>query len=82
MPPRIKAAPNYQNARLAAYEAILDGYDNCIFLNDRGKVSEAAESAVIMYKDGEIVTPDTNSDILESITRGHTPKDCIGKAFS
>jgi len=69
MPPRIKAAANYQNARLAAYEAILDGYDNCIFLNDRGKVSEAAESALIMFMNNAIVTPDVNSDILESITR-------------
>lgn len=69
LPPRVKAAANYQNTRLAGYEAKLDGYDNCLFLNDMGKISEAGESAIILFDGNEVITPDKNSDILESITR-------------
>lgn len=69
IPPRIKASANYQNTRLAGYQALLDGYDNAILLNDSGKVSEAGESTIFIIRDGKIITPPVSAGILESITR-------------
>ncbi len=69
MPPRIKALPNYANSRLASAEAQRNGYDQPIFLNTVGKVSEGPGSCLFMMRDGVMVTPTTTASILESITR-------------
>lgn len=69
LPPRIKAAANYQNGRLGALQAKLDGYDSTIFLNAQGKVSEGPGACLFMVKDSQVVTPTVTSGILESITR-------------
>jgi branched-chain amino acid aminotransferase len=68
-PPRVKAAANYYNTRLAGFEAKLNGYDNAIFLNGDGHVAEAAESSVFVVRDGVLITPPISSGGLESITR-------------
>ena len=69
MPMRVKANANYNNARFAAVQAQLDGYETALFLNDRGKVSEGPGMCFFMIRDGVPVTPSITSDILESITR-------------
>jgi len=69
MPPRVKAAANYQNSRLALMEARVNGYDNAILLNSRGTVSEAASACVFIVRGGELLTPPVTAGILESITR-------------
>jgi branched-chain amino acid aminotransferase len=69
MPPRIKALPNYANSRLASHEASRNGYDNPIFLNNVGKVSEGPGSCLFMVREGVAVTPPVTASILESITR-------------
>lgn len=69
LPPRIKALPNYANSRLASAEARRGGYDEPIFLNHRGTVSEGASSCLFMVRDGVAITPPTTASILESITR-------------
>jgi len=69
MPPRIKAAANYQNGRLAKLQAKADGYDNALLLNMNGKVSEGPGACFFMVKNGRLITPLTTSGILESITR-------------
>lgn len=69
LPPRIKAMPNYANARLASHEAQRHGYDVPIFLNTAGKVSESTGSCLFMVRDGVTVTPPLTASILESITR-------------
>ena len=79
MPPRVKSVCNYENTRLAGYEAILNGYDNAIMLNNQGKVSEAAESAIFLVDGNTIVTPNVTSDILNSITRNTIIANCMGK---
>lgn len=68
-PPRIKAGANYHNARLGTVQARIDGYDQPIFLNDRGKVSEGGGACLFIVRDGVAITPPVNSDILEGITR-------------
>ena len=69
MPPRIKVAANYHNGRLAQLEARSDGHDHAILLNRAGNVAEGALACVVLIKDGRAVTPDLDSDILESVTR-------------
>ena len=67
--PRIKCGANYINSRVGQREALRNGYDTCIFLNDAGKVSEGPGSCFFMVVNGTIVTPMLTDSVLESITR-------------
>lgn len=69
VPPRVKAAGNYQNGRLALNEAWANGYDNAILLNASGHVAEAPGACLMMVRNGQVSTPPTTAGILESITR-------------
>jgi|SRR5579864_2333063 len=69
MPPRVKAAANYQNSRFALMEARANGYDSAIFLNVSGTVAEGPGACLFMLRRGEIFTPPVTAGILESITR-------------
>lgn len=69
MPPRVKATANYVNNRAAELEARRNGYDGVLMLTERGKVSEGSGACLFLVRDGALHTPDTSSDILESITR-------------
>lgn len=69
MPPRIKAAPNYHNSRLALAQAKVDGYDDAVMLSAEGKVTEGPGYALFMLRGGKLITPPVTSGILESITR-------------
>ena len=68
-PPRIKTTANYVNARLAMHQAKSDGYDGALMLTPEGKVSEAPIACFFMVRDGQLITPNLSSNILESITR-------------
>ncbi|ADY12204.1 branched-chain amino acid transaminase [Sphaerochaeta globosa] len=67
--PRIKCGANYINSRMGQREAIRNGYDTCIFLNEAGKVSEGPGSCFFMVKNDVLVTPPLTDSVLESITR-------------
>ena len=67
--PRIKCGANYINSRYGQREALRNGYDTCIFLNEFGKVSEGPGSCFFMIRDNEIITPLLTDAVLESITR-------------
>lgn len=67
--PKVKCGANYINSRLGQREALRNGYDTCIFLNENGKVSEGPGSCLFIIKDGEIITSLPTDSVLESITR-------------
>lgn len=67
--PRIKCGANYINSRVGHREALRNGYDTCIFLNEAGKVSEGPGSCFFMVKGGVLITPRLTDSVLESITR-------------
>ncbi len=67
--PRIKCGANYINSRVGQREALRNGYDTCIFLNEFGKVSEGPGSCFFMVSKGELITPMLTDSVLESITR-------------
>lgn len=67
--PRIKCGANYINSRVGQREALRNGYDTCIFLNEVGKVAEGPGSCFFMVKGDTLVTPRLTDSVLESITR-------------
>lgn len=67
--PRIKCGANYINSRYGQREALRNGYDTCIFLNEYGKISEGPGSCFFMIRDKRIITPAHTDAVLESITR-------------
>lgn len=67
--PRIKCGANYMNSRVGQREALRNGYDTCIFLNESGKVSEGPGSCFFMVKNGKLITSQLTDSVLESITR-------------
>lgn len=67
--PRIKCGANYINSRMGQREALRNGYDTCIFLNEYGKVSEGPGSCFFIVRDNVIITPLHTDAVLESITR-------------
>lgn len=69
MPARIKATANYHAGRIATLQAKADGYDTPIILTRDGKVSETAGACLFMVRDGVVITPSRENDILESVTR-------------
>ena len=68
MPPRIKTGANYHNSRLAHQEAVRNGYDTALFLNQRGSLAESPGSCLVMIREGELLTPPGTSGVLEGIT--------------
>lgn len=67
--PRVKCGANYINSRVGQREALRNGYDTCIFLNEVGKVAEGPGSCFFMVKGDTLITPLLTDSVLESITR-------------
>jgi branched-chain amino acid aminotransferase len=68
-PARVKAMGIRLFARVAMDQAVADGYDQLIFLNERGKVAEAVSSNIFLVRHGMVVTPEATASLLEGITR-------------
>lgn len=68
-PPSIKATGNYLNSSLAKVEAIDNGYEEAILLNEAGNVCEGTGENIFVVKGGKLVTPPVSDGILEGITR-------------
>lgn len=69
IPARGKIAGAYVNSALVKTEALVDGYDEGIVLDQHGHVSEGSAENIFMVRNGELVTPPVSSEILEGITR-------------
>ena len=79
--PRIKCGANYINSRVGQREALRNGYDTCLFLNEAGKVSEGPGSCFFIIKDGVVITPQLTDSVLESITRDTVIKIAKAKGY-
>lgn len=80
--PRIKCGANYINSRVGQREAIRNGYDTCIFLNEFGKVAEGPGSCFFIIKNKTVITPQLTDSVLESITRDTVIKIAKDKGYS
>ena len=69
--PNAKATGTYINSILAKMEAVRDGYDEAIMLNDDGAISEGSGENVFIMRDGVVYTPPVAAGCLDGITR-HT----------
>jgi branched-chain amino acid aminotransferase len=69
LPLRGKISGAYITSSLAKTEAVKSGFDEALLLNSRGKVSEASGMNLFIVRDGQLITPGVDQDILEGITR-------------
>ena len=69
LPLRGKISAAYITSSLAKTEAVESGFDEAILMNTQGKVSEASGMNVFIIRNGTLITPGFEQDILEGITR-------------
>lgn len=69
IPARGKANGAYVNSALIKTEAMLNGFDDAIVLNQDGHVSEGTVANLMIVRDGVVITPSVTANILEGITR-------------
>jgi branched-chain amino acid aminotransferase len=69
IPARAKINGLYVNTAFAKTEALLEGYDEAIFMDDRGHVVEGSAENIFFVFGDTLVTPPVTDNILEGITR-------------
>jgi branched-chain amino acid aminotransferase len=69
IPSRGKITGSYINSSFAKDQAMAYGADDAIMLNANGKIAEGSSCNLFVVRDGVLITPPINSDILEGITR-------------
>lgn len=69
LPLRGKISGAYITSSLAKTEAVESGFDEAILMNSQGKVSEASGMNVFIVRNGVLIAPGFEQDILEGITR-------------
>ncbi len=69
LPLRGKISGAYITSSLAKTEAVESGFDEAILMNTQGKVCEASGMNIFIVRNGQLITPGFNQDILEGITR-------------
>lgn len=69
IPSRAKVNGSYANASLMKNEALHNGFDDAIALDEHGHIAEGTVANFFMVRDGVLITPDAATDILEGITR-------------
>ncbi|MCE5254515.1 MAG: branched-chain amino acid transaminase [Actinomycetia bacterium] len=67
--PAGKISGQYVNGALAKTEAVRNGFDEAILLNEAGYVAEACTENIFLIKDGGLLTPALSENILPGITR-------------
>ncbi|MEM8779991.1 MAG: branched-chain amino acid transaminase, partial [Cyanobacteria bacterium P01_G01_bin.49] len=68
-PLRGKISAAYITSALAKTEAVESGFDEAILMNSQGKVCEATGMNIFIVRNGQLITPGFDQDILEGITR-------------
>ncbi|MBW7857479.1 MAG: branched-chain amino acid transaminase [Leptonema sp. (in: Bacteria)] len=68
IPTRAKVAGGYANSALAKSEVVQNGFDEAIFLDSRGMVSEGSAENIFIVRDGVLIAPANSASILEGIT--------------
>jgi len=69
LPLRGKVSGAYITSSLAKTEAVESGFDEAILMNSQGKVCEASGMNIFIVRNGQLITPGVEQDILEGITR-------------
>ncbi len=69
IPARSKLSGAYVNSALSKSEAMANGFDEAIVLNQDGHVSEGSAENILLVRDGQLISPPVTANILEGITR-------------
>ncbi len=65
---KAKAAANYLNSQMAKYEAIENGFDEALMLDENGFIAEGTGECIFIVRNGKLISP-PNDNSLESITQ-------------
>ncbi|RME48981.1 MAG: branched-chain amino acid transaminase [Chloroflexi bacterium] len=69
IPARGKMVGAYVNSAFIKSEAVLNGFDEAIVLNQDGHVSEGSAENLFIVRDGRLITTPVTANVLEGITR-------------
>jgi len=69
LPLRGKISGAYITSSLAKTEAVESGFDEALLMNSQGKICEASGMNIFIVRNGQLITPGYDQDILEGITR-------------
>jgi branched-chain amino acid aminotransferase len=69
LPARGKIVGGYVNMAFQKSEAELNGFEEALVLTPDGHASEASAANMFVVRDGVLLTPPVNDDILEGVTR-------------
>ena len=69
MPAMAKSTANYANSQLIKMEALVNGYEEGIALDDTGRVSEGSGENLFVVWKGKVYTPPFANSALPGITR-------------
>ena len=69
IPVNAKVNGSYVNSALIKNEALLNGYQDALAVDERGNICEGTVANVFFVKDGVLHTPSVEFDLLEGITR-------------
>jgi branched-chain amino acid aminotransferase len=69
IPARGKLSGAYVNSALSKSEAMANGFDEAIVLNQDGHVSEGSAENILLVRNGQLISPPVTANILEGITR-------------
>jgi len=65
---KAKAAANYLNSQMAKYEAIENGFEEALMLDENGFIAEGTGECIFVVRNGKLISP-PNDNSLESITQ-------------
>jgi branched-chain amino acid aminotransferase len=69
VPARAKINGSYANSSLMKNEALINGYDDALSLDERGHVCESTVANVFLVRERVVITPENAASLLEGITR-------------
>ncbi len=76
LPYGIKSSAHYVYSRVCVKKAKVCGFDDVIYLNDLGYVTESSRSSLFVIKDETVYFPKISDGVLSSITRDTIIKIC------
>ncbi|MFK4484961.1 aminotransferase class IV [Bradyrhizobium sp. USDA 336] len=69
VPHHVKAMSHYALGRVATNEALAAGFDDAVFVNEDGNVTETPRASLVFIRGGEALTPAVSDGVLPGLTR-------------
>lgn len=69
IPARGKITGSYANSAFIKTDALRNGFDEALVLNQNGHIAEGSAENFFMIRDGVVITPPITDNVLEGITR-------------